>query len=225
MFEQCLEQCNWQGGNSHALKMLVIGSGTGATTRRILEKLENKYSISYEYTFTGVGPAFLVNARENFKYYGRKMLFQLLDIEKDPFSQGFVPGQFDVVIASNVFHATRDLRDTLRHVNYLLCKDGYLLFNELVEKYRLCDLSLGLLDGWWSFTGFRQDQLHLLISRSVWKELLVESGFQNIGSPPSSGCLLASKQNTLVSTTKRRFWIVHNHGSDKITASIMTKLT
>ena len=40
------------------------------------------------------------------------MRFAILDIEKDPMTQGFAPQQFDLIIAANVLHATKNLHET-----------------------------------------------------------------------------------------------------------------
>ena len=63
-----------------------------------------------------------------------------LDIERDPTVQGFDNRHFDVVIAANVLHATRDLRETFRHVRRLLAPQGLLVLLEILERQRWVDL-------------------------------------------------------------------------------------
>ncbi|MET0878709.1 MAG: methyltransferase, partial [Tardiphaga sp.] len=50
-----------------------------------------------------------------------------LDAEKDPASQGFGPHQFDIVLASNVLHVTRDIEESVRHIRQLLAPGGWLV--------------------------------------------------------------------------------------------------
>jgi len=68
--------------------------------------------------------------RPPFGSYGPWLTFQQLDIERDPAGQGFAAGTFDLVIAANVLHATRDLAETLRHVAWLVAPTGRLVVSE-----------------------------------------------------------------------------------------------
>ncbi len=83
------------------LRILEIGAGTGGTTAHVLPRLPAQ---DVEYTFTDVGPLFVARARERFGSFGFAR-FETLDLERDPAAQGFAPGQYDLVIASNVIHA------------------------------------------------------------------------------------------------------------------------
>ena len=105
------------------LRVLEIGAGTGATTRFALEALP---AGSVEYVFTDASPMFLARAKEKFRDR-HDIEYRQLDIEQDPIGQGFAAADFDVVIAANVLHATRDLRRTLGHVSRLLGDDGLLM--------------------------------------------------------------------------------------------------
>jgi NADPH:quinone reductase-like Zn-dependent oxidoreductase/SAM-dependent methyltransferase len=160
------------------LKFIEIGAGTGATTRSLLRALAGPRStpLFKQYTFTDISPAFLENARENFS--GQKRLdFVILDIEEDPCAQGFLEAQYDVLIASLVFHATRDLDMTLKRARKLLKPGGKLILMELTEPERVSTgFVFGLLPGWWSGTeSFRQQSP--CISVKQWNETLLNNGF------------------------------------------------
>ena len=75
---------------------------------------------------------------------------QLLDIQRTPAKPGVCRWRiFDVVIASNVLHATRDLRQALSPVfRGLLAPGGLLLLMEHAPQ-RWLDLTFGLTGGWW----------------------------------------------------------------------------
>ena len=92
------------------LRVLEIGAGTGGTTSYVLPHLPTG---RVEYVFTDMSQLFLERAVEQFGRYDF-LRTTLLDIEKNPFDQGFRPGKFDVVIAANVLHATQDLTQTRR---------------------------------------------------------------------------------------------------------------
>src|SRR5690606_36967160 len=89
------------------LRVLEIGGGTGGTTAHVLQRVGGRI----DYTFTDVSPLFTARARARFG--AREGVdFRELDLERDPAEQGFSGRTFDVVIASNVLHATADLRAT-----------------------------------------------------------------------------------------------------------------
>ena len=128
-------------------------------------------------------------AREKFAPHAF-MRFQTLDLEKTPAAQGLADGAFDVIIAANVVHATRDLRLTLQRLRSLLAPGGELLMLEVAGLERWIDISFGLTDGWWGFddTALRAD--YPLLSRPAWLELLgslLDAG----GGHRRAGCTLA----------------------------------
>src|SRR5690606_32950358 len=108
--------------------------------------------------------------------------FRRLDIERSPEEQGFESGGFDVVVATNVLHATSDLENTLRNVKLLLRKGGFLVLNELVQVDLFHSLTFGLLDGWWKCEDKRQAGGPLLDEAS-WRELLGRVGFRGVCVP------------------------------------------
>src|SRR5262249_31551384 len=88
------------------MRLLGIGAGTGGTTQDIAPALPVGRS---EYTCADISPLFLHRASRRFS--GESSLrYQILDIERDPETQGFAPGRYDIVLAANVLHATADVR-------------------------------------------------------------------------------------------------------------------
>ncbi len=68
-----------------------------------------------------------------------------------PGVQGFGIGHYDVLFATNVLHATREMGNTLQHCKALLRKGGLLIANELSTKTEFLTLTFGLTDGWWLY--------------------------------------------------------------------------
>jgi acyl transferase domain-containing protein/NADPH:quinone reductase-like Zn-dependent oxidoreductase/SAM-dependent methyltransferase/acyl carrier protein len=192
------------GTSIHALE---IGAGTGGTTSFLLPVLPADRT---KYEFTDISPLFLARAQEGFQAFPF-VEYRLLDIERDPSSQGFSPGAFDVVIAANVLHATRDLGETLAHVRRLVRPGGMLLLLEGTRPERWIDLTFGLTDGWWRFSDqVRRD--YPLVGRREWADLLSKSGFEQVAAVPAAGCDEALEQNLLmmarVAPAGARRWVV-----------------
>ena len=68
-----------------------------------------------------------------------------MDIEKDPIDQGFDSHGYDLLIASNVLHATRYLEETLGHCRDLLAPSGQLIALENLSGLGRMDLTFGQL--------------------------------------------------------------------------------
>ncbi len=176
MMQQAIQQIVARVPNGHGLRVLEIGAGTGGTTAAVLPQLP---AAQTEYYFTDVAPTFLDQARTRFADYGF-VRYQPLDIE-----QGFARQQADVIIATNVLHATRDLATTLAHTRQLLAPEGLLLLVENVKPSRFVDLTFGLTDGWWRFADFRRQ--HPLLTREQWMGLLQEHGFAQVAATEIDG--------------------------------------
>jgi acyl transferase domain-containing protein len=155
------------------VRVLEIGAGSGATTAQLLPVLPPDRT---EYTFTDLSPLFLSKAAERFRDFGF-VRYQLLDIEREAQTQGLGGEQFDLIVAANVLHATKDLRETLRHVQQLLAPGGLLILLEGTEPQRWVDITFGLTDGWWRFHDTDLRPEYPLLSQPQWVAVLSSAGF------------------------------------------------
>ncbi|MCP2251336.1 amino acid adenylation domain-containing protein [Prauserella aidingensis] len=161
------------------LSVVELGAGTGATTERVLPALDGE-AARVRYVYTDVSPRFLEHGRSRFG--GRSHVdFRILDLRGDAADQGFAPASHDVVLATNVVHATPDLLATLRSIRGLLRPGGWLVLNELTTVRPSVTVAGGVLDGWWSF----QDAEHRiadapLAEPGTWTRLLREAGFDEV---------------------------------------------
>jgi hybrid polyketide synthase/nonribosomal peptide synthetase ACE1 len=154
----------------------LTGGGTGGVTRAILKHLDNKYS---SYTFTDISIAFFEQAQETFKDH-RNIIYESLDIEKDPTTQGFQEHSYDLVIASNVLHATKFLDQTMTNVRKLLKPGGKLLILEAVDNGAIrVAFSFCGVPGWWAGVDDGRE-LSPLITLGQWNSLLLRNGFSGI---------------------------------------------
>ena len=164
------------------LRVLEVGGGTGATSAHVLPILPADRA---EYVFTDMSPLFLSRAEAKFADFPF-VRYQLLDLEGDPSAQGLQPQSFDIIIASNVIHATTDLRQTLAHVRSLLAPGGWLLMLEVTRPQRWFDVTFGLTDGWWRFHDQDLRTRYPLLSRRQWDRLLRETGFDAVLTLPKA---------------------------------------
>ncbi len=166
--------------SSRRLRVLEIGAGTGGTASHLLPLLPADQT---EYVFTDVSVLFLARAEEKFSTYPF-VRYQLLDIGRDPTAQGLAAEQFDIVVASNVLHATADLQETLSHARTLLAAGGLLLLLENTSRQRWADLTFGLTEGWWAFQDKELRPDYPLISGEAWLVLLGRVGFEGAVAAP-----------------------------------------
>ncbi|NUS73391.1 MAG: SDR family NAD(P)-dependent oxidoreductase [Corynebacteriales bacterium] len=158
------------------IRVLEVGAGTGGLTTSVLRALPDQRC---EYVFTDVSAAFLQAAQERFGAYDF-VQYRTLDIEKDLEEQGIEPGSFDVVLASDVVHATPDLKRTLLHLQDVLAPGGVLAMIEAAPGNRWLDLTFGLTVGWWSFRDLSLRQEGPLLTAPVWLEVLKAAGYTDV---------------------------------------------
>ncbi len=163
------------------LRILEVGAGTGATTAAVLPQLASFAGWIAEYAYTDISKAFLFQAEEKFVPAYPFVKPALFDLEKPLEDQGIAAGQYDVVIATNVLHATRSMRRTLAACKAALRGGGVLLLNEICCPSFFAHATFGLLEGWW----LAEDRaLRLPASPALapagWQRLLAQAGFTSI---------------------------------------------
>ncbi len=169
------------------LRVLEVGAGTGSATASVLPELPAE---RFDYTYTDISAGFFAEAERRFGGAEASIDYRVLDIEIDPVEQGFEKHGYDLVIASNVLHATQFLDETLGNCRQLLAPSGYLVALETLRGLGWLDLSFGPLDGWWRFADHYRPH-HALTSPDVWLQALGDSGFESaevLGlDPPETG--------------------------------------
>ncbi len=158
----------------HPPRGLEVGAGTGGTTAYLVDVLERTPG---DYVFSDVSTFFLNAAR--MKFAGTPgMSFALLNLDAAPEDQGFQVRKFDVIVAANMLHACRSVRESLRHLSHILRPNGILLLLETTRPMRWLDLVFGLTDGWWAFADSRLRTDYPLLSTSQWLSVLPDTGFK-----------------------------------------------
>ncbi|KAI4154213.1 MAG: hypothetical protein LQ340_001826 [Diploschistes diacapsis] len=156
-----------------AVRVLEIGGGTCGTSLHAVKALA-QLRLPIEYTFTDISPSFVSAAKIKLAEY-RFVKYRTLDITADPSSE--LRGYFDMIIATNVIHATPDTCKSVGHARQMLRPGGVLALVEYTRKLYLLDVIFGQLDGWWAFDDGRD---HALMDESQWKAVLARAGFDRV---------------------------------------------
>src|SRR4029077_13184038 len=107
------------------------GAGTGGTTTRLLPKLIPFQDHINQYLYTDLSKAFLLHAEDKYVKNYPYVVPQLFDVTKPLLKQGINPDSYDVVIATNVLHATPNIRETLQNAKAALHQSGIIVINEI----------------------------------------------------------------------------------------------
>lgn len=143
----------------------------------ILKNLKNVFS---SYTYTDISAAFFEQAKVKFAEFANRMTFKAFDVEKDVESQDFGEDKFDLIVASNVLHVTKNVEEVMQNVRKLLKPGGFLVMLEITDNhlYRLA-FDMGGLPQWWIRpTGGRS--WGPTLSAVQWNTTLLKAGFSGI---------------------------------------------
>lgn len=173
------------GHKNPTMRVLEIGAGTGGTTEKILWTLsaqdgeKSRRSTYSSYTYTDISPSFFEQAQSDFRKYPN-IIYKTLDIEADPFLQGYENEAYDLIIAANVLHATKNINVTMQHVRMLLKPGGKLMMYEPTQPEILrTGFIAGLMAGWWLGTESYRQWSPSLTCES-WEKVLHENGFSGL---------------------------------------------
>ncbi|PAY12901.1 SDR family NAD(P)-dependent oxidoreductase [Bacillus sp. 7705b] len=167
-----------------SIRIMEIGAGTGGTSAGIFQKLKTYQNHIGEYCYTDLSKAFLLHAEKEYGAENPYLTYQLFDVEKPIDQQEIEAGGYDVVIAANVLHATKNIRQTLRHAKAVMKHNGLLLLNEMAGNSLFPHITFGLLEGWWLY---EDPALRIPgcpgLYPNKWKEALESEGFESVFFP------------------------------------------
>nr|QEO74262.1 Beta-ketoacyl synthase [uncultured bacterium] len=205
------------------LRIVEVGAGTGSATAAILPHMPPDRT---KYLFTDVSRGFFAEAREKFAAYPF-VEYEVLDLENIDVEQREWARSADLVIATNVVHATRDIRKSLGRLHDLLTPGGMLLLLESTARRAWIDLVFGLTDGWWCFEDQDLRPSCPLLSSAEWLRVLGEAGFEGATAfgPKDDAVDLLAEQTVLIAravassaaertATPREHWIVISDADD-----------
>ncbi|KAF7113795.1 hypothetical protein CNMCM5793_004850 [Aspergillus hiratsukae] len=183
LYESMAQMAQWDdflsvmAHSKPSLRVLEIGAGNGSVTSVVLKGLSSASVYSRtrmyaKYTVTDPSTDNLSRSKERFKEYSG-LEYLPLDITKDPLTQDFEAGSYDLVIASNLLKSTPKIVESLGHIQKLLAPGGRLLLHEISNSFPVLDYVMGILPGWWTEHGPSKPHL----SREELNQRLVAAGF------------------------------------------------
>ena len=166
------------------VSILEIGAGTGGTSAMVFSKLKPLQAHIQEYCYSDISKAFLLHAEKEYSDQAPYLNYKIFNVEAAIAGQDIAADRYEIVIATNVLHATKNIRQTLRNAKAVLKKNGILIINELSSNTLFAHLTFGLLEGWWLY-----EDASLRIPGcpglypDVWREVLRSEGFHAVFFP------------------------------------------
>lgn len=203
--------------NRPCMRVLEIGAGTGGVTATILRAMHGPHNerLYERYVYTDISPGFFDGAQERFSVYDG-IDYRPLDITADVSAQGF-DASYDLIIASNVLHATPNLQQTLSNVKSLLRPNGKLFLQELAPVTKWINYIMGTLPGWWLSTDNRSWEPY--VSPERWDAELRAAGFTGTDSVVHDGHMNAHIISSVLENpveTRRRVTVLYERTSDDL---------
>ncbi|CVK20158.1 non-ribosomal peptide synthetase [Sporomusa sphaeroides] len=161
------------------LRILEVGAGTGATSAKVLSRMEG---MNVEYLFTDVTASFIPRAKARFERIAG-VRFGVFDVDKDYREQGLAPNSFDIVLAAGVLENARDIPFTMGSLKDLICPGGWLVFTEPTEEHAWILASQAFM---MTQPADRLRLEHSYLNKNEWLQVLKESGDEPILSLPAA---------------------------------------
>ena len=163
------------------VRILEIGAGSGGTSSIVFKRLQPYKEYIDEYCYTDISKAFLLHAEKEYGAQNTYLTYKMFNVEQPVAEQDINAGAYDIVIAANVLHATRNIRHTLRNAKACLKTNGILLLNEICANTLFTHLTFGLLEGWWRY----EDKVLRIpgcpaVLPQTWKTVLEGEGFWSV---------------------------------------------
>lgn len=166
------------------INLVEIGAGTGSTTWPVAKKISANFNstIKLHYWFTDLSSHFVARAKRELatEYpFIEAAVFDVAaaDLAREQ-AQAGIPN-CDILLASNVLHATDNIVYTLKNCDQLLKPRGRMIINEVTENWDFVTMTFGLTKGWWLFEDAHLRMPHSpLLSCAQWGQALRESGLE-----------------------------------------------
>lgn len=104
------------------IRIFEIGAGIGGTSAMVFQKLTPYREQIEEYCYTDISKAFLIHAEKEYGPQCPYLTYKIFNVDESIGEQDIDAGGYDILIAANVLHATKNIRQTLRNAKAILKK-------------------------------------------------------------------------------------------------------
>ncbi|MDX2344472.1 MAG: SDR family NAD(P)-dependent oxidoreductase, partial [Acidimicrobiia bacterium] len=160
-------------GTVGPVKFAEVGAGTGGLTTRILPKLHN---IDDQYWITDISSGFFDKLNQQFRPYQGVARYCPWDIVQP--KPAAIDEKLDLILGSNVLHATSNIRAALSNISDALDDGGFLLLHEVTDGFAAVVGLWGFLTELWDFNDPEVRDHGPILSNEAWPALLSECGFE-----------------------------------------------
>jgi pyochelin synthetase len=175
--------------NKDKVRILEIGAGVGGTTRTVVENLQKDI---VKYTFTDVSNFFINKAKQQFKDCDF-MDYRIYDINTPFEEQDLEESSYDIILAANVLHNSRNLPNYFKELKRLLKRNGTLVLLEAMNDFYslLTSVEMSVLkSGEERFTDNRKGKEKIMYSEHEWEDLFMSEGMNLLASFPPKDSIL-----------------------------------
>ncbi|KAF7552333.1 hypothetical protein G7Z17_g4400 [Cylindrodendrum hubeiense] len=163
------------------MKILEVGAGTGGgVALPLIQALDRPEGLLIDrYCYTNTHSDALEEGKKLLQKWVDRVDSKIFDISKDLVEQGFQEGVYDLIIASDTFHETDSIDESLANSRKLLKPNGRLVLGALPIKDRLDDIAVSSEDDWRArlerngFQGVAPDhdslaaRSHMIVARAI----------------------------------------------------------
>ncbi|KAK6525281.1 hypothetical protein TWF694_005427 [Orbilia ellipsospora] len=163
--------------------ILEIGAETGIASAAVFAGLSrgNQDRLSAaSYDYTDPRTDHLLNSRQKFDQFSDQIRYQKLDIDEDIAEQDFTIGSYDLIIASNTLHNSKNLAQSINSIKRLLKPSGKLLLLETTTARSDQYLVYGLLQQQRWLTHEEAEESSFFLNTKSWQSILRGNGFQSV---------------------------------------------
>lgn len=238
IFKSCRDASD--ANTSRVYRLLEVGSGTGSMSAEVVKICDDIWGDQWEYYYTDISQSFFIKAEKKFENWKNHMKYSVFNVEQSPLAQGIPQNYFDIVLATDVIHATRNLEESLIHLRQTLRPRGVIFFTETIVEARDITYVFGLLEGYWRYEDVDWRPHHCCIAGEVWTQLLNKCGFQSVrvtecyagilgcitgeATPTTNLLQLVNNCPAMHRTDEKKSWVVFTTSESPATLQICTEL-
>ncbi|MGM7636982.1 methyltransferase domain-containing protein [Bacillus sp. Hm123] len=162
-----------ESNENRLLNVLELGTRTGQGSNNFSQHFRS----SGQYTYCDESSDFLNSKKAAITQEHVK--FKQFDVNLPPDNQDFVLHNYDLIIAENTLHRSRNLNNTMTYLKRLLKPDGLILLTENVSNNALLLITVAFYEeGYHQIADGRRSEKLPLLNPAAWEKLWKNEGYK-----------------------------------------------